>query len=120
MAPRFVTKPVMKPKFRFFRRGRTFWCEDTESGRHQSLGTKNNDDARLLHARNEAHAAPFVSLQMARVYDDDYYSQALRFGGLDTKVFRGFDQSNPEVVLPETIDRDTRGGGRKGIGEPTS
>ena len=76
MVSRFITKPVMMPKFRLFRRGKTFWCEDAKSGRQQSLGTKNKaDDARLLHARNEAHAAPFVSLQMARVYDDDYYSQ---------------------------------------------
>ena len=69
MAPRFVTKPVMKPKFRLFRRGKTFWCEDTESGRQQSLGTKNKADAtRLLHGRNEAHAVPFANLQMARAY----------------------------------------------------
>ena len=69
MAPRFVTKPVMKPKFRLFRRGETFWCKDTEIVRHQSLGTKNKADAaRLLHGRNEAHAVPFVNLQMARAY----------------------------------------------------
>ena len=59
----------MKPKFRLFRRGKTFWCEDTESGRQQSLGTKNKGDAtRLLHGRNEAHAVPFANLQMARAY----------------------------------------------------
>jgi len=69
IAPRFVTKTVMKPKFRLFRRGTTFWCEDTESGRQQSLGTKKRADAvRLLHGRNEAHAVPFVNLQMARAY----------------------------------------------------
>ena len=59
----------MKPKFRLFRRGKTFWCEDTESRRQQSLGTKNKADAtRLLHGRNEAHAVPFANLQMARAY----------------------------------------------------
>ena len=57
MAPRFVTKPVMKPEFRLFRRGKTFWCEDTESGRQQSLGTKNKADAvRLLHGRTRLPA----------------------------------------------------------------
>jgi len=59
----------MKQKFRLFRHGRTFWCEDTESGRQQTLGTKNKVDAvRLLHGRNEYHAVPFVNLQMARAY----------------------------------------------------
>jgi hypothetical protein len=52
----------MKPKFRLFRRGKTFWCEDTKSGRQQSLGTKNKGDAtRLLHGRNEAHGTAFHS-----------------------------------------------------------
>ena len=59
----------MKPKFRLFRRGATYWCEDTETGRQQTLGTKHKASAiRLLHGRNEAHALPFVSLQMARAY----------------------------------------------------
>ena len=59
----------MKPKFRIFRRGATYWCEDTETGRQQTLGTKNKASAiRLLHGRNEAHAVPFVNLQMARAY----------------------------------------------------
>jgi len=59
MAPRFVTKPVMKPKFRLFRRGKTFWCEDTEGGRQQSLGTKNKGDAtRLLRPWKSARSRP--------------------------------------------------------------
>ena len=59
----------MKPKFRLFRRGRVFWCHDSQSGRQESLGTKDRTSAkRLLHARNEAHAVPFVNLQMARAY----------------------------------------------------
>jgi hypothetical protein len=69
IAPRVVTKPVMKKKLRRFRSGKTFWCEDTENGRQQTLGTKNKADAvRLLHGRNEAHAVPLVNLQMARAY----------------------------------------------------
>ena len=40
MVSRFITKPVMMPKFRLFRRAKTFWCEDAKSGRQQSLGTK--------------------------------------------------------------------------------
>jgi hypothetical protein len=69
MALRFITKPVMKQKFRLFRRGKTFWCEDTENGHQQTLGTKSKANAvRLLHGRNEAHAVPFVNLQTARAY----------------------------------------------------
>lgn len=69
MVSRFITKPVMMPKFRLFRRGKTFWCEDAKSGRQQSLGTKNKGDATcLLHGRNEAHAVPFANLQIARAY----------------------------------------------------
>jgi len=64
MVSRFITKPVMMPKFRRFRRGKTFWCEDAKSGRQQSLGTKNKGDATcLLHGRNEAHAVPFAYLR---------------------------------------------------------
>jgi hypothetical protein len=59
----------MKARFRLFRRGRIFWCHDSLSGRQESLGTRDRVDARrLLHARNEAHAVPFVNLQMARAY----------------------------------------------------
>ena len=69
MVSRFITKPVMMPKFRLFRRAKTFWCEDAKSGRQQSLGTKNKGDATcLLHGRNEAHAVPFANLQIARAY----------------------------------------------------
>ncbi len=46
-----------------------FWCHDGESGRQESLGTKDRASARrLVHARNEAHSVPFVNLQMARAY----------------------------------------------------
>ena len=59
----------MKPKFRLFRRGGVFWSHDSETGRQQSLRTKIRAEAkRLLHGRNEAHAVPFVNLQMARAY----------------------------------------------------
>jgi hypothetical protein len=59
----------MKQKFRLFRRGRVFWCHDSEAGRQESLDTKDRTSAkRLLHARNESHTVPFVNLQMARAY----------------------------------------------------
>lgn len=59
----------MKSKYRLFRRGQVFWCQDNYTGRQQSLGTKDRDLAeRLLHARNEAHEQPLINLQIARAY----------------------------------------------------
>ena len=57
----------MKSKYRMFRRGDVFWCQDNHSGRQQSLQTKDRTLAeRLLHARNEAHQQPLINLQIAR------------------------------------------------------
>lgn len=59
----------MKSKYRLFRRGQVFWCQDNYTGRQQSLGTKDRGLAeRLLHARNEAHEQPLINLQIARAY----------------------------------------------------
>jgi integrase len=59
----------MKQRFRMFRRGRVYWCQDNQTGRQESLGTKDQNQAkRLLHARNEAHLQPTLNLQIARTY----------------------------------------------------
>ncbi len=59
----------MKPKYRMFRRGQVFWCQDNHTGRQQSLGTKDRALAeRLLHVQNEAHLQPIINLQIARAY----------------------------------------------------
>src|SRR5512137_2198896 len=59
----------MKLKYRMFRRGQVFWCQDNYSGRQESLQTKDRAVAeRLLHARNEAHQQPIINLQIARAY----------------------------------------------------
>jgi integrase len=59
----------MKLKYRMFRRGQVFWCQDNQTGRQESLGTKDRTLAeRLLHARNEAHQQPLINLQIARAY----------------------------------------------------
>ena len=46
----------MKDRFRLFRRGwGTYYVEDVESGRQQSLQTTDKREAqRMVHARNEA------------------------------------------------------------------
>lgn len=52
-----------------FQRGRTYWCQDNETGRQESLRTKDKDEAKtLLAARNEAHRQPSLNLQIARTY----------------------------------------------------
>ena len=59
----------MKPKYRMFRRGQVFWCQDNHTGRQESLQTKDRTVAeRLLYARNEAHQQPIINLQIARAY----------------------------------------------------
>jgi len=59
----------MRPKYRLFRRGHVYWCQDNDTGRQQSLRTKDRLLAeRLLHARNEAQQQPLINLQIARAY----------------------------------------------------
>lgn len=59
----------MKSKYRLFRRGQVFWCQDNDTGRQESLRTKDRQLAdRFLHARNEAHEQPLINLQIARTY----------------------------------------------------
>lgn len=60
----------VKKRYRMFRRyNGSYYCEDTETGKQLSLGTKNRTEAeRLIHAKNEAHVQPSVNLQIARAY----------------------------------------------------
>ncbi|MFN0066278.1 MAG: hypothetical protein ACKVYV_01455 [Limisphaerales bacterium] len=59
----------MRHKFRLLRPGGMYGCEDTGTGRQQSLRTRGGTEALLsLHARNEAHAVLLANIQMARAY----------------------------------------------------
>lgn len=59
----------MRKRYRLFRRGNVFWCQGNETGKQESLRTKDPGEAeRLLHARNEAHRQPVINLQIARAY----------------------------------------------------
>lgn len=50
-------------------RGGTFYCVDTESGRRESLGTKDPDEAaQLVLAKNQAVRQPALNLQMAKAF----------------------------------------------------
>jgi hypothetical protein len=59
----------MKQRFILYRRDKTFYCEDTTTGRQQSLRTKDENEANtLLNAKNEAFRQPNMNLQIAQVY----------------------------------------------------
>ena len=61
----------MKRRFIIYRRkvGGTFYIEDTQTKKQESLGTKDRSEAEaLLHARNEAFRQPQLNLQMAKTY----------------------------------------------------
>ena len=59
----------MKSRYILFRRGSTFYVEDTLSGKQRSLHTKDRATGeRLVHARNEAEQQPAINLQIARAY----------------------------------------------------
>ncbi len=52
-----------------FRRGRVFWAQDNETGKQETLRTRERVVAeRLLHAKNEAHLQPVINMQIARAY----------------------------------------------------
>jgi hypothetical protein len=60
----------MKDRFRLFRRGwGTYYVEDTQTGKQQTLQTTDKREAqRLVHARNEAQHTPHVNLMIAKAY----------------------------------------------------
>lgn len=60
----------MKQRYRVFRRGwGTYYVEDLETKKQESLHTRDKTEAyRLVAARNETETAPAFSLQLARVY----------------------------------------------------
>ena len=59
----------MRKKYRMFRRGNVFWAQNNETGKQETLKTKDRATAeRLLNAKNEAHQQPVINLQIARAY----------------------------------------------------
>ena len=54
----------IKNRYRAFRRGwGTYYCEDTQTGQQQTLGTTDKQEAsRLVHAKNEGEHHPAFSL----------------------------------------------------------
>ncbi len=63
--------PGMKNRFRLYRRkkGRRFYVENCETGKQQSLGTRDRAEATaILLARNESFRQPQLNLQIAKAY----------------------------------------------------
>jgi len=61
----------MRNKFRLYQRkiGGRYYIHDAETGKQESLGTTDRNQAlRLLHAKNESHLQPVMNLQIARAY----------------------------------------------------
>jgi len=59
----------MRKRYRLFLRGTVFWCQNNETGKQESLRTKDRAEAeRLFNAKNEAHVQPIINLQIARAY----------------------------------------------------
>ena len=59
----------VKRKYRMFRRGNVYWIQDNETGKQETLRTKDRAEAeRLFNAKNEAHRQPIINLQIARAY----------------------------------------------------
>ena len=52
----------MKPRFILFLRGRTYYCEDTQTHKQLSLRTRHKTEAQaLLNAKNEAFRQPMLN-----------------------------------------------------------
>jgi len=63
----------MQPKYRLYQRSNrssgTFYAEDSVTRARVTLGTKDRTEAeKLLQAKNEAHAQPILSRELAKVY----------------------------------------------------
>jgi len=72
----------MQDKYRLYRRSNraqgTFYAENCATGARESLGTKNRAEAkRLLQAKNDSHAQPTLSRELAKAY---LHSQDPRYG----------------------------------------
>jgi len=63
----------MQNRYRLYRRSNrsngTYYAQDNSTGARESLGTKSKSEAeKLLQAKNDAHAQPILSRELAKVY----------------------------------------------------
>ena len=59
----------MKQRFILYRRNGTYYCEDSQTRKQQSLKTKDEGETKaLLHSKNEAFRQPLLNQQIALAY----------------------------------------------------
>lgn len=60
---------AMRARYRMFKRGKTFYWEDSQTGGQGSLHTKDLHLAKkFLHQKNESHEQPALNLALAKAY----------------------------------------------------
>jgi integrase len=88
----------MKNRYRMFRRGNVFWCHDSQTGKQESLRTKDRKEAiSSLDVKNRPYAVAGFHLQMAQTH--------LRMGDAD-KIRRTWQEVMNRVI--ETKTKNTR------------
>jgi hypothetical protein len=59
----------MQDRFKLFRRGAVFYCQDRSTGQQKSLQTRDKAEARrIIQAKNDTITQPLMNLVMARTY----------------------------------------------------
>lgn len=59
----------MKPRYRIFKRGSTFYKRDTQTNQRTSLHTSSRTEAqKLVDAENQAHESPALGQELAKAY----------------------------------------------------
>ena len=71
----------MQNKYRLYRRSNrskgTYYAQDCTTGGRESLGTKSKAEAeKLLQAKNDAHAQPILSRELAKVFQSELAEKA--------------------------------------------
>ena len=102
----------MKRRFILYRRklGGTFYLEDTETRKQESLGTKDRAEATaLLNARNESVRQPQLNLQIAKAY------LAGSDSGVSTRTWQNALDAIVETKSGSTQDRWRRAAKEKAL-----
>src|SRR5712672_3441200 len=100
----------MKQRFILYRRklGGTFYIEDNQTNKQESLNTKDRAEATtLLHARNESARQPQLNLQIAKAY------LAGTDSGVSTRTWRNAFDAIIENKKGTTKERWERGARQK-------
>lgn len=102
----------MKNRFRLYRRtpGGAFYIHDSETGKQESLGTRDRAEARaLLNARNESVRQPQLNLQIARAY------LAGSDSGVSTRTWQNALDAIVEMKSGSTQDRWRRAANERAL-----